>query len=240
METPLTVYGAWEAFGVPDFSPACLKLKTYLRMTNTPYVAAPGDPRKAPTKKIPYVAFEGALIGDSGLIIEHLKKKLGDPLDSGLTAEQRAQGHVVRRTVEESLYWAVIHARWMDERVWPEYAPQFMKVMPPVVGGLVLRLVRKNVVRDAWGHGLGRHTEENIVAHGRADLDALSTVLGDKPYLFGDAPTSYDASMYGSLANTLAFPANSAVATHARSKKNLVAFVDRVKEKYWSTPEAKA
>src|SRR5579859_665637 len=99
--TPITVHGGWEAFGVPDFSPACLKLKTYLRMADVAYASTLGDPRKAPTKKIPFITHDGASVGDSGLIIDHLKNKLGDPLDGKLTKEQRALGHLVRRVCEE-------------------------------------------------------------------------------------------------------------------------------------------
>lgn len=237
--TPLTVHGGWDAFGVADFSPACLKLKTYLRMADVPYTAALGDPRKAPTKKIPFISHDGATVGDSGLIIDHLKKKFGDPLDAKLTAEQHALGHVVRRTCEESLYWAVLHARWSDDRVWPELAAQFKSIVPPVIGGFIVGMIRKDTLRNAFGQGIGRHTLENIQAHGRADIDALAAILGDKPYLFGDAPTSYDATLFGSIANVLAFPPEGGLAKHARTKKNLVAFVERVKAKYWATPDAK-
>ena len=235
----MTVHGGWDAFGVPDFSPACLKLKTYLRMTNTPYKAALGDPRKAPTKKIPYITLGGETIGDSNLIVNHLKTKLGDPLDAKLTAEQHAIGHLVRRTCEESLYWAVLHTRWADDAAFAKLAPQFKTIVPPVIGGMIVSMIRKETLRNAWGQGISRHAMENVVAHGKADVDALSVILGDKPYLFGDAPSSYDASMFGSIANVMAFPAERPLAHHAKSKANLVAFVERVKTTYWATPDAK-
>jgi glutathione S-transferase len=236
---PMTVHGGWDAFGVPDFSPACLKLKTYLRMTNTPYEATLGDPRKAPTKKIPYITFGGEAIGDSNLIIHHLKTKIGDPLDGSLTAEQHALGHLVRRTCEESLYWAVLHVRWADDAAFAKLAPQFKGIMPPVIGGMIVKMIRKETLRNAWGQGMSRHAMENVVAHGKADVDALAVMLGAKAYLFGDRPTSYDASLFGSIANVMAFPAEGPLAEHAKSKANLVAFVERVKKAYWATPDAK-
>jgi glutathione S-transferase len=239
-QPPLIVHGSWEAFGLPDFSPACLKLKTYLRMTNVPYASRPGDPRKAPTRKIPFIVDEGETIGDSGLVIAHLKKKLGDPLDGRLSPQQQAMGHLVRRTCEESLYWAILYARFGDEEAWPHIAQQFRTIVPPVIGRLILKMIRKETLRNAWGQGISRHTAENVVAHGRADLDALSAILGDTPYLFGDAPSSYDATLFGSIANVLAFPPDGALAKHARTKENLVAFVERVKKTYWATPDVKA
>jgi glutathione S-transferase len=239
MTTPtLTVHAGWDAFGVPDFSPFCLKVKTYLRMAHVPYASALGDPRKAPTKKIPFIVHDGTTVGDSGLILEYLqKKKLGDALDARLTPEEHALGHLVRRTCEESLYFAVLHTRWADDAEWPALAKQFKPIMPPVIGGLIINMIRKDTLRNVWGQGLGRHTVENVHAHGKADVDALATVLGDKPYLFGNTPTSYDATLFGTIANVLAHPPNSPIALHAKGKKNLVAFVERVKEAYWSTPD---
>jgi glutathione S-transferase len=238
-QAKITVHGGWDAFGVADFSPACLKLKTYLRMNKVPYTSTLGDPRKAPTKKIPYITDGDATIGDSGLIIEHVKKKFGDRLDANLTEEQRAIGHVVRRTCEESLYWPVLQTRWSGEDSWPKLAEQFKTIVPPVIGGLILNMIRKDTLRNAWGQGISRHTPENVIAHAKADIDALSALLGDKKYLFGDAPTSYDASLFGTMANTIAFPENGPISKHAKSKKNLVSFVDRVKQEYWATAEDK-
>ena len=92
-------------------------------------------------------------------------------------------------------------------------------------------------IADASGPRDARRAE---LERWRADIDALSTMLGDKPYLFGEAPTSYDASLYGILANVLAFPKDGVLATHVRTKPNLVAFVDRVRETYWATPDTEA
>ncbi len=236
----ITVHAGWEGFGVPDFSPACLKLKTYLRMANVPYTSALGDPRKAPTKKIPFITHGSTAVGDSGLIIEHLKRTLGDPLDARLSPEQRALGHLVRRTCEESLYWPLLHARWADDAVFPHVAEKLRMIMPPVIGGLIVSKIRKDTLRNAWGQGISRHTGGDILAYGRADIDALSVTLGNGAYLFGDEPSSYDATLFGTMANVLAFPKDGALAEHARSRANLVAFVDRVKSKYWATPDAKA
>src|ERR1035438_2814647 len=97
----LTVHTGWKAFGLADFSPFGLKVLTYLRMIDVPFEAKIGDPRKGPTKKIPFIDDAGTRVGDSGLILDYLKKKHGDALDAKLTAEQHAIGHLVRRTLEE-------------------------------------------------------------------------------------------------------------------------------------------
>lgn len=39
-------------------------------------------------------------------------------------------------------------------------------------------------------HGIGVHKPEEIEEFGHNDLMVLSDLLGDKPFFFGDAPTS--------------------------------------------------
>jgi glutathione S-transferase len=233
--TTLTVHGGWEAFGVADFSPFGLKVQAYLRMIGVPYTAKLGDPRTGPKKKIPFIDDEGTRVGDSGLILDYLKKKHGDTLDAKLTPEQHALGHLVRRTLEESLYWVLIYSRWLEDGAWPHVREMLLPVMPPVIGSLIANgPIRGSVRKSAFAQGIGRHARDHIYAIGCADVDAIAAVLGDKPFLLGDAPSSYDATLYGFIANTLAFPAESPMTVRARSHANLVAFVQRVNDTYWA------
>ncbi len=235
----LIVHGGWNAMGIEDFSPFSLKVKTYLRMIGVPYVSKLGDPRKAPTKKIPFIEDGATRIGDSGLIFDYLKKKYGDSLDAKLSPDQHALGHVVRRTLEESAYFTVLYSRWLDDEVWPEIAKAFAPVLPPVIGSFLLNgPIRGGVRKSLFGQGTGRHTREQVHAIGCADTDAIATLLGERAYLFGDSPSSYDAILYGFVANAVAFPPSSPICKRARGHANLMAFVDRVKAKYWAAPDA--
>lgn len=236
----LIVYGGWSIPGVPDFSPFCLKLKTYLRMIGVPYTSKLGDPRKAPTKKIPYIHDGGTVLGDSGLIVEYLKKKHGDALDAPLSAEQHATGHLVRRTLEESAYWSGVYARWFEDDAFREVLKMLTPLFPPVIGPFIASgPVRGAVRKGAYAQGIARHSRSEIYAHGCADLDAVAVVLGKKPFLLGDAPSSYDATLFGFVANIMAFPPRGPLAERVRSHTNFVAYVDRMNERYWATPDAK-
>src|SRR5262245_31449466 len=111
---------------MPNFSPFCTKLETYLRATATPHKVETADFRKAPKKKIPFVLLDGALVGDSQLIINELERRAGDKaLDHGLSPRDVAIGHATRRMIEEGLYFVGLHMRWVDEGGW--------KVTTPVV-----------------------------------------------------------------------------------------------------------
>ena len=82
-------------WGIPNMSPFCVKLETYLRMAGIKYEKPRLDFLKAPKGKIPFVELDGKLMGDSSLVIEALKKKYGDPLDAELSAEQKAQTRAI-------------------------------------------------------------------------------------------------------------------------------------------------
>jgi glutathione S-transferase len=237
----MKVYCGMGAWGIADVSPPCLKLRTYVRMAKIPSEDRPGDPRKGPTKKVPYIKDDdGTFLGDSGFIIEYLKKKHGDSLDGRLTKKEHAAGHLVRRTVEESLYWATLFPRWCTEEGAMEMKKVFAPVLPKVIGGLVWNAIKSQTRKSAFSQGIARHTPENSYAIGMADLDALSVTLGKGPYLFGDEPTSYDACLFGTVANVLAFPIKNPLTAHARTLDDLVDFRDRIEARYWKEPAASA
>ena len=57
-----------------NVSPFGLKLEAWLRLADIPYTVEPStNLGKAPKGKLPYIRDEGRLIGDTTLIIEHLK-----------------------------------------------------------------------------------------------------------------------------------------------------------------------
>merc|ERR1711879_1051024 len=86
------------------------------------------------------------------------------------------------------------------------------------------------------GHGIGRHSEEEVKKIGLADLKAFSEYLGNKPFLFGEKPCIADASLFGFLAQILSThdEDNWLRKTINDDYKNLGDYVERVKEKYWS------
>ena len=108
------------ALGLPNASPFCLKLETWLRMAGIPYENAyTGNPRRGPKGKLPAIEHDGRVIADSGLIIDYLADTFEIDLDAGLSPVERATALAWRRLFEEHLYWTVVYARWVDEAGWP-------------------------------------------------------------------------------------------------------------------------
>jgi glutathione S-transferase len=237
----ITLHQGPVAWGIGNISPFCLKLESYLRMTKLPYTARAADFRKAPKGKIPFIEEDGKLLGDSQHIIEHLKRKHGDVLDAKLTPEQVATGHAVRRMLEESTYWNIIQDRWVSDDGWTVYRPLFEALFPPVIGKVGPALIRRGVLKAIRAQGLGRHTPEEIAEMGKADLTAVAAILGDKPFLLGEQPSSFDAAVYAFLVNILVFPVDSPLRRFAQQQPTLVQYVERFQQRFfgdWVPPAA--
>jgi len=82
--------------------------------------------------------------------------------------------------------------------------------------------IRQSMIDQMYGHGMGRHTAEEVHQIGSADLIAISDFLGDKPFFFGDTPTGIDATAYAHLAHIIEFSLDSPSTQVARGRQNLV------------------
>jgi glutathione S-transferase len=231
----IKLYQFAPAFGLPNASSFCLKLETYLRMVELPFESVYGiEMGKAPKGKMPYIVDGDKTIGDSNFIIEYLKQTYGDRADAHLTPAERAISLAMRRLIEENLYWMMVHNRWMEPANWEITKEVFFKDLPPILKAIVPNIARNDTRKKLECHGMGKHSTDEIYAIGIADLLALSDFLSDKLFFFGDEPTSLDASAYGILANILGSPFDSPVKDRAHQLTNIVAYRDRMRDRYYS------
>ena len=73
----------------------------------------------------------------------------------------------------------------------------------PLVFFVFLPLLSRKLKASAVGHGMGRHTEAEVIEMGTKDLKALSAFLGSKQFFMGQKATEVDCALFGSLALTL-------------------------------------
>lgn len=231
----ITLHQFARVWDIPNLSPFCGKVETYLRMAAIPYQVADADavPPRAPRGQLPYITDDGRKVGDSRLIIDYLRDQYHADLDQGLTPRERAESMAFQRLIEDHLYWAVMWSRWSQPHNWPANKQAIFGRFPPVLRDVIARLARRHIRRLIWGQGLGRHTENEIFHLGNQGLTALSEFLGDKPFFLGDRPTTLDASAFGLLSNVLWCPVESPLKAHAQSLRNLVAFCERVRDRYF-------
>ena len=230
----IKLYQFQPAFGLPNASPFCMKVENYLRMAGLPYEIAPRASHfRAPKGKLPYIEDGGKVVADSSFIIEYLKSTYGNSLDAKLTPLEKAQAVALRRMMEENLYWALAYARWEEPRGWELTKQEFFKLVPALLRGLISALARRGVKKQMWGHGIGRHSADEVYHIGNTDITSLADFLGDKPYFMGDSPTSLDATAYAFLANIILVPMESALKQHALKYPQLEAYCQRMRERYY-------
>ena len=220
-------------WGTPNLSPFCIKLETYLRMTEIPYKLAKFKRGDAPKGKVPYVALDGTFVGDSQLVIEELERRLaseGKPaLDAGLSPRDAALGLLVRRALEEGFYFVAMYMRWKTDAGYAVMRDEFSKFMPRIVAPII----RRDHVKKLKGQGTGRHTADEAFALGAADFGAVSELLGDKPFLLGDAPRIADTTVYAFVEGVLSFPVDTPLKAGISAHPNLVAYRQRIRDRWW-------
>ena len=238
MTEMVTLYQFPRPKTVPNLGFFCLKVKTFMRITSIPYkIEAVLNPAIAPKGKLPYIAHQGQNIPESSHIIEYLKLKFSVTIDNDLSAEQLAIGHAICIMLEERLRWCIVYSRRVDNR----YAPTFKDISSELISfpisiifPLLIAKSRKRIAATLNSNGIGKFTPEEIYTFGQQDLDALTTILGDKLYLFGDKPSSYDAVIYAFLANLIDVPMECPLNTFARDRQSLRDYCQRMKSDYFS------
>jgi len=189
---------------IPNFSPFCIKVETYLRMMALDYKMVFSSPRKAPLGKLPFIEYADEIIADSSSILTRLENKSETPLDEHLNEEQRAELLCVQRMLEEHFYWIGAYSRFCSTVGWPVWSAALKKRMPPLVGTFILARMKANFVKQLNNQGIGRHDEATIFKMGIADLEALNVKLQNRKWYFNNKPSTLDIIIYSFLGATLA------------------------------------
>jgi glutathione S-transferase len=238
-KSTVTLHKYNAAWGLPDLSPFCIKVETYLRMIGVPFEPIVTESRKAPKKKLPFITDGTTVIDDSRDIIAHFEAKIAQPLDAGLSDRERALSIAFRALLEAEAYFYAVYLRWQTEDGWQVYQPtitQYVRGLgvPGFVVPFIVRSVRKKVIRDLWSQGAGRYTRTQVEARLCAGVSAVSTQLGEGPFFLGARPRTIDATVHAFMWSMLDAPFESRARTHARSLQNLRAYCDRMRQTYFA------
>lgn len=218
---------------LPSISPFCLKLETFLRMHSIPYENQYGY-KMGSNGKLPWIEYKGDKVADSNITIRYLKDKFEIDMDKDLTKEQQALAHVAQRMLEENTYWVLIHDRFVMNY------PEYKRLMTPPTGtgigfNISIKMLQRKMRSQLDSHGLGRHTSEEIVEIGKADLRSLSNMLGEKDYLLGREHSPVDCTIFGVCANILYSGCESPFKEFImENTKNLFDLCERIKNQYWT------
>ena len=200
----LTLYGSGPMFGLPDPCPFVLRTMTQLKMAGLPYRCERGGPADAPKGKSPVIRDGDLVLAGGVVVLDHLRRTHGVDLDAHLAPEQRAIGWALERMLEDHLYRVILRAR-----------PRVHE--SPAQGEA----------------GACRRSAADIAALASRDFAAASAVLGEKPYLFGDRPSSADATLFAFTASAASPLFDATIREAAEARPNLVAHQWRLMDRFF-------
>jgi glutathione S-transferase len=238
--TPIRLFVFPRMFAIPNLSPFCCKLETWLRIAGVPYeVVVTRDPRGAPQGKLPFVEDGGERIADSSRIIEHLVRTRGVDPDAGLDATQRATALLVQRTLEEHYAFVLAYTHLHHENGARHTRARFDAV-PALVRPFVASAVGRSVRSILWHQGLLRQSHDDIVQGAIRDWRAVLSFMSHGPFFFGETPTTIDAIVFGTLASTVLTPIESPIRSFLLAQPGCLAYAERVRSRYFPELAAEA
>lgn len=230
---PVKLFVFPRMFEIPNLSPFCCKLETWLRIADVRYeLVETRDPRSAPRRKLPYIEDAGVCIADSSIIIEHLSQTRSIDLDAHLGSAERATALLVKRTLEEHYAFVLAYTHLVRDEGTRHTRARF-DALPSVIRPFVARAVQKAVKNLLWHQGLLRYQHDEIVAAAIEDWRAILAFMSDGPFFFGDHATSLDATVFGTLAPTILTPIETPIRSFLRSEPKALAYATRMRERFF-------
>jgi glutathione S-transferase len=123
--------------------------------------------------------------------------------------------------------------RWCDDENFAKGPGQFFKAIPMPLRPIVQTVVRRKVRKTVELQGLGRHTRAEQDTLAIADVEALATLLGEKPFLMGEKTCG--AAVFGFVVSILAPVFTSEVRAAAEEYQNLIRYRDRIQNDYFKS-----
>ncbi|KAJ3100618.1 hypothetical protein HDU97_002106 [Phlyctochytrium planicorne] len=221
--------------GLVNLSPLCLKLETFLRVTETPYVRVTNSRMSLKGQK-PYITYNGEEIADAYFCVRWLQDKFGVTLDAGLEASEKGAVEAYGTMIEEGLNWQILYFIWGLKSSWPWVVKTMFDRVPFPMNYVVPFIVRRRMLATLHAEGTSRHTRAQVIQIMESRLEALSTLLASDDYLMGTPePSSLDCIAYAFLAKILLqnLPDPTPMKLVLR-RPNLVRFVRRMSETYFA------
>lgn len=229
----ITLYTFGPYFGLPDPSPFVLKAEILLKMAGLDYRTDTTGFKKAPKGKLPYIDDNGTIVCDSTFIRFHLEATHQVDFDEGLSPTERGVAWAFEKMCEDHLYWAMIYERWIDDANFDAGPRQFFDAAPAPIRPLVVTMIRRQMRRNLWGQGLGRHSKDELAKLAERAVASLADFFEDKPYLMGQRVCGADAAIFALVAGLLSRTFDTPTRKAVEQRANLVAYRDRIMGRYY-------
>merc|ERR1719510_1706355 len=125
----------------------------------------------------------------------------------------------------------MMYFRWISK--WEQWRPEIEALtsdtIPTPLRKFLPFVFQRTISKQLKAHGMGRRPESEIVAYGRADLQVVNKMLGDKDFLLGDQFSLVDATAFACLANFLYSPLDTPFRTYIQQSPGLIKYCERIK-----------
>jgi glutathione S-transferase len=229
----IKLFGFVPLWGLPDPSPYVTKTETLFKMADIPYEKIMANLDSVSKHKAPYIENEtGEIIQDSTFIRKYLESQ-GADFNGNYSAKDLAAGYAMERLCENHLNWILTYYRWLDEDNFNKGPRVFFMNAPEEMREKIIESVRAEVKSNHHGHGISRHSPEEVFELAKLDLEVISDFLGDNNFLLGDEPCGYDASVHATLMGLGTPHFDSQAGEYLRNHKKLSAYIKRMSEFYY-------
>lgn len=178
----------------------------YRKIEVTPGVGQLDLYRLSGQRQVPVLKDGDTIIGDSTAIAMYLERKYPDRPLIPTTPKERGLCLLIEEWADQSiglksrtvLYGALSQNPSFRTSILPQDTPDFFKTLVSSLPSQVLEVL-------GTGVGLGNDAIKQATDSLKQDLEALSLLLSDSPYLVGNAPSLADLAVAG-LSLLLKFP----------------------------------
>ena len=231
----IKLYSFGPAFGLIDPSPFVTKVNLFMLVNDIEFeiICDFSKLQKAPKKKFPVIDDDGNMIADSMFILDYLSDKYNVNMDHWLTEEQRATAHLIGKSLEENLYWCLVHSRWINNDTWPIIKERFFNGMPFPLNKLIPIIARSGTKKRIQGHGMGAHTNSEIHDIADRSFNSISTLLGNKRFMFGEKISSLDLIVFAQIGAFTLSSLDNQMTQLAKKYDNLVTLTQEIQNTHY-------
>jgi len=155
-------------------------------------------------------------------------------MDSWLSSEQHAVAYLVGKSLEENLYWCLVHSRWINNDTWPTVKAHYLRSMPFPLNHVIPATAHNGTIKRINGHGMGAHSVEGVLEIATRSFDNLSAILSDKAFFFGGHMSSFGLIAFSQLSSHTLITLNNPMIQACREHTNLIEFTARIQATYFA------
>jgi len=234
-------------WGLASIDAHCLQMMAYAKFSGAPInFHESGNPFWTPKSNLPIFRHGKIEFTSFPMVVSHLKE-MNYSADYNLTPKQQAEVIALSQYLEERLYPALLYVFWLDKNNHSQMTrPWFVKHMPFPFAMYYPKIYRDhaiNVIESRFGIKFDENDlatvstiESAVFKNAEECLNMVSERLGStNTYLFGMAPSSADAILYGYLAPLIKAPfPNPSLQNHVKANDNLWKFVSHINLTYFA------